>query len=147
MRCVLKRNGASTNIPWQVSGRRYASSPRGPIPTLNIMLNRLVPVSGLLQLLQTILFSARRASNSASWSPSGTGCLVFSSMSLSVLYMAWQLEHSTIGSLKLATCPEATKTALGRIWAVSISTISSALTSLRLQRPTYLFLKRTPSGP
>ena len=57
-RIVLKRRGKSTNIDWHVSGRRYAASPSGPIPTWNIMLNLRTRPSSPLHFGHAILFFA-----------------------------------------------------------------------------------------
>ena len=122
-----------TNIACAVSGRRYAiddDSATGPTCVANMRLNwrASVSVPRLPQLGQAI---------------SDGGPFRSSSRKRSL-----QLRQSTIGSLKPATCPEASHTRGFMMIAASMPTTSSRrVTMCRHQAALMLFLSSTPSGP
>ena len=143
----LKSLGKSTNIDWQVSGRRYASFPSGPIPTLNIMLKRSVAEKAPLHLGHLTPWSEMAASNSAGSADSGMVIPAASSTALSALAVRPHFSHLVMGSAKLARCPDASKTEPDIICEPSISIIASRLISSRRHSSTNLFFRDTPDGP
>ena len=143
----LKSLGKSTNIDWQVSGRRYASLPSGPIPTLNIMLNLSVAEKAPLHLGHRTPCFAMAASNSAGSADSGMVIPGMSSIVLSALAVRPHFLHLVMGSAKLARCPDASKTAPDIIWEPSISIMASRLISSRRHSSRNLFFRATPDGP
>ena len=143
----MKSRGKSTKIDWQVSGRRYAVSPSGPIPTLNIILNLRVFSNSPLHLGHFTFFSEIVLSKSSSSALSGISILIVSAINLSALNVDLQFLHLIIGSAKLAKCPDASNTDGDIICEPSISSILSRLTSSRLQSSRNLFFRFTPEGP
>jgi hypothetical protein len=109
---------------------------------LNMRLNRrgsasfFSPQFGQATLVRSILFD-RQAS--MSWSPCGSS---------SMRYRFLQLRHSTSGSVKFSTCPEASQTFGCMRMAASRPTMSSrSWTMARHHARFTLFLSSTPSGP
>ena len=115
------------NIPWAVSGRRYATAPSssmGPAWVLNMRLNARASVrSDEPQLGQT---------------PS----------ILSARHRSLQFRQSTIGSVKFVRCPDACQIAGGERIAASSPTTSSRYCTLARHHASFtLRSSRTPRGP
>src|SRR5690606_26347600 len=103
---VLKTRAKSTKIVWHVSGRRYASSAAGPMPTRNIILKRLTPPNSPLQFGQRKLCFFIKALISSSDILSGTFSPVFSVIWRSARKVEPHFVHFTIGSVKLPIWPD-----------------------------------------
>ena len=144
---VLYSLGKSTNIDWHVSGRRYAGSPSGPIPTPNIMLNFLAGPSSPPHPGQATPPSRTAASNSDRPALSGISMPAASATSRSARCVAPHFAHFTTGSAKLARCPDASNTDGDITCEPSISIMRSLLTSSRRHSSRNRFLRAAPFGP
>ena len=140
----------SANITWAVSGRRYAmlSLPGfGPTWVWNIRLNCSMSLNSELHFSQDRLFSFTSFIISSVLIPSAA-TFNFSSTKVSALIFSLHLEHSSIGSWKLAACPDATHT-VGCVMIVpSIPTMSSRCWTWNFHQSFFRFaFISEPTGP
>ena len=124
VRCTLAK---FVNMPWAVSGRRYAtwpSSSTGPAWVLNMRLNDRASVRS---------FEPQFGQVSPIWS---------------ARQRSLQLRQSTIGSVKLERCPDASQTAGGDRIAASRPTTSSRYWTIARHHASFTLRRSsTPSGP